>query len=318
MKIINPPRLQPGNTIGICSPSSYADPFSLKAGIDFLKQQSYKIRLGQATRRMSKTGFTAAPDKSRAQEIIDLFKDPKIHAIFCAVGGYGAARLLSLLDYDVVRDHPKILMGYSDVTFLHIAIHQRTGLVTFHGPSASHLDQSLSGDELKIKRDNFLRALNLLSGKSGLELSNPKGGMLLRTIRDGKATGPLMGGNLETLRETLATPFEVNLDGCIFFFEDVYSSEEMLDRGLLHFTMAGKLDKVAGVVVGEFSEVPKATEPVPSMEEILRERILPLDKPAIVGLQCGHGKAHVTVPVGIGAKLDADEPSLTLRERPVD
>ncbi len=318
MKIIKPPRLKPGSTFGICSPSSYADPFSLKAGMDFLTKQGYKVQLGSATRHMLKIGFTAAPDSDRAKEIMSLFKDSKINAIFASVGGYGCARLLPLLDYDAVRDNPKILMGYSDITFLHIAIHQLTGLVTFHGPSASHLDQSLGSDDLAIKRGNLLRALRMVCGKSGLELVNPAGGMLIRTIHDGKAQGPLMGGNLETFEETLATQYEIALEGRIFFFEDVYSSPETIDRGLLHMSMAGKFDKVAGFVVGEFSEAPKVEEPMPSIEEVVRERIVPTGKPAIVGLQCGHGKVHVTIPIGVEATLNADEASLRLKEKPVE
>ena len=218
----------------------------------------------------------------------------------------------------LLKDNPKILLGYSDITFLHIAIYNRTGLVTFHGPSASHLDQSLGGEDLKIKRANLDRTLKLLSGKAGLELRNPPGGMILRTLHDGKASGLLMGGNLETLEETLATPYEIGLDNCLFFFEDVHSSEEMVDRALTNLSLAGKLDNLAGVIVGEFSEVPKPTEPVPSMEEVLQSRILPLKKPAIHGLQCGHGKVHVTLPLGVRARLDADEPSLKLLETPVD
>ncbi len=318
MNIIKPPRLKTGQTIGICSPSGYAEPFSLNAGVDFLTKQGYRVKLGHATRHMLKAGFVSAPDQDRAQEIMTMFRDPGTSAIFAAVGGYGSARLLPLLDYDIIKDNPKILMGYSDITFLHVAIHQRTGLITFHGPSASHLDQSLGPEDLRIKRENLDRALQLMSGRSGVELANPPGGMLLRTIHDGEASGFLIGGNLETCEETLATPFEVNLDQSLFFFEDVHSSVEMVDRGLLHLSMAGKLDRVAGVIVGEFSEVPKAEEPTPSMEEILRERILPLKKPAVVGLQCGHGKIHVTIPVGLEAKLDADKPSLTLKEAPVD
>ncbi len=267
---------------------------------------------------MLKTGFTAAPDTDRAKEIMNLFNDPKIHAIFAAVGGYGCARLLPLLDYDIIKDNPKILMGYSDITFLHVGIHQLTGLVTFHGPSASHLDQSLGADDIAIKRENFLRALRVMSGKSGLELANPTGGMLVRTIHDGKARGPLIGGNLETCEETLATPYEIELEGRIFFFEDVYSSSETIDRGLLHLSMAGKFDKVAGFVAGEFSEIPKPEEPMPSIEEVVREQIAATGKPAIVGLQCGHGKVHVTIPIGVEASLDADEASLRLREKPVD
>ncbi len=318
MNIIKPSRLKPGNTIGVASPSFYPDAFSLKAGIDHLARQGYKVRLGEVTRRVSRTSFFAAPDKDRAQELNKMFHDPDVDAVFCSVGGYGAGRTLPLLDYDVIKDNPKILLGYSDITFLHVAIYNRAGLVTFHGPSASHLDQSLAGDDLKIKRANLDRTLRLLSGKAGLDLGNPPGGMLLRTLHDGKAHGSLMGGNLETLEETLATPYEVNLDDRLFFFEDVYSSEEMVDRALTHLSLARKLDKVAGVIVGEFSEVPKANEPVPSMEEVLQARILPFKKPSIVGLQCGHGKIHVTLPVGVEARLDADEPSLRLRETPVD
>ncbi len=318
MRIIKPPRLKPSSTIEICSPSSYADPFSLKAGIDFLTKQGYKIQLGTATRHMLKTGFTAVPDNDRAKEIMSLFKDSKIDAIFASVGGYGCARLLPLLDYDAIRDNPKILMGYSDITFLHIAIHQLTGLVTFHGPSASHLDQSLGSDDLAIKRENLLRALRMVSGKSGLELANPAGGMLIRTIHDGEARGPLMGGNLETCEETLATPYEIDLDGRIFFFEEVYSSPETIDRGLLRMSMAGKFDKVAGFVAGEFSEAPKAEEPMPSNGEVVKERMAPTEKPAIVGLQCGHGKIHVAIPFGLESRLSAEDVSLKLTEKPVE
>jgi len=318
LKTVKPPRLEPGQTIGIASPSGYADPFSLKAGMDFLTEKGYRVQLGRSTRRVAKTQFYAGPDKDRAEELNSMFQAPEVDAIFCDVGGYGTGKILPLIDYDLIRDSPKILIGYSDITFLHIAIFNKTGLVTFHGPSASHLDRSLPGDELKTKRDNLERALNLLSGESGRDLTNPPAGMLLRTIHDGKTQGRLIGGNLETLEETLATPFEADLDDSLFFFEDVYASEEMVDRALTHLASAGKLGRVAGVIVGEFSEVPKPTQPTPSMEEILRERIAPLKKPSIMGLQCGHGRIHVTIPVGVEARLDADEPSIHMLETPVD
>ncbi len=218
MKTVKPPRLKPGQTIGIASPSGYADPFLLKAGIDFLTDQGYKVRLGDSTRRVGKTQFFAAPDRDRARKLSSMFQDPEVDAIFCSVGGYGAGKILPLLNYEAIRDNPKIFMGYSDISFLQIAIYNKTGLITFYGPSASHLDQSLGGDELKTKRDNLERAIKLLSGESGKDLVNLPAGMILRTIHDGRARGPLIGGNLGTLDQTLATPFEVNLDASLFLF----------------------------------------------------------------------------------------------------
>ena len=228
-------------------------------------------------------------------------------------------RLLGLLDFGVIKDNPKIFIGYSDITTLHIAIHQMTGLVTFHGPSI----EGYAGDDPEkdppTGKDNIDRALLMLSkAEPWGKIENPPKGMLLRTIVPGKASGTIYGGNLTVMADTLETPYSVKTDGRILFMEDVYVSEDDVERILTHMLVAGKFDKVNGIIFGQDSSFQKREMPLPSIEEVIQDRIGILAKvPSFTGLCCGHGRIRLTIPEGVRASIDASKPMLSIDESPL-
>lgn len=319
MKAIKPAKLNEGDTIGIVSPSSFSEAFGLGQGIEFLRERGYKVKLGECTRNLTKTGFMSGRDEARARELTSMFADDEVDAVFCARGGYGAMRILPLLDFDVIKDNPKIFMGYSDITTLHITIHQRTGLVTFHGPSIEGYGGDNPEKDPPTGKPNIERALRMLStAEPWGRLDNPPGGALLRTVVPGKAKGKLIGGNLTMITHTLGTKDPAATDGNILFFEDVYVSEYDIERLLTHMLLAGKLDRAAGIIFGQVSEMPKREDPTPSLEEVVMDRLGGLKGvPSFAGLCCGHGAMKLIVPEGVRASIDSKECALTVEESPL-
>ena len=319
MKTVRPARLEKGATIGIVSPSGFSEPFGLGQGVNYLKERGFKVALGECTRNLTKWGFTSGKDDSRARELTTMFGNEKVDAIFCSRGGYGAMRILDLVDFGVIGDNPKIFMGYSDITTLHVAIHQRTGLVTFHGPSIEGYAGDNPEKDPPTGKENIDRALEMLSmAEPWGRLDNPPKGMLLRTVVPGKAKGKTIGGNLSMLTHTLGTEDSVRTDGRILFLEDVHVSEYDIDRLLTHMHLARKLQKAAGMVFGQISSFTKRDLPGPSLEEVIQDRIgCFADVPSFTGLCCGHGAMKLVVPEGVMASMDATKPSLVIEESPL-
>ncbi|UCE44699.1 MAG: LD-carboxypeptidase [Methanobacteriota archaeon] len=316
---MKPRKLTEGATIGIASPSGYSEAFGLGQGVNYLRELGYKVVLGEVTRSLARSGFMAGTDQQRATELMDMFSDEGVDAIFASRGGYGAMRILPLLDFDVIRDNPKIFMGYSDITTLHMAIHQRTGLVTFHGPSIEGYAGDNPEKDQPTGKPNIDRALGLLSrAEPWGSIDNPPKGMLLRTVVPGKANGTLLGGNLSMITHTLGTEDSIQSDGRILFFEDVYASEYDIDRLLTHMHLAGKFDNVKGIVIGQFSDFPKVEESQPTFEEVIRDRIGFMSQvPSFAGLCCGHGEMKLVMPEGVKASMDASSPMLSIDESPL-
>jgi muramoyltetrapeptide carboxypeptidase len=319
LKIVKPARLEKRATIGIVSPSGFSEPFGLGQAVNYLKELGYKVVLGRCTRNLTRTGFTAGRDDERALELTEMFADERVDAIFCSRGGYGAMRILDSIDFGAVKDNPKIFMGYSDITTLHVAIHQRTGLVTFHGPSIEGYAGDNPEKDPPTGKDNIDRAISqLMRAEPWGRLDNPPRGMLLRTVVPGKARGRTIGGNLSMLTHTLGTEDSVRTDGRLLFMEDVYVSEYDIERLLTHMLLARKLQKAAGIVFGQVSSFTKRDLPGPSLEEIIQDRIGQLSKvPSFTGLCCGHGAMKIVVPEGVMASINATEPSLTVEESPL-
>ena len=319
MNIIKPAKLRKRATIGIVSPSSFSEPFGLGQGVGYLRSLGYKVVLGECTRNLTRQGIFAGKDEARARELMTMFSDDSVDAIFCSRGGCGAMRLLERLDFGIIKDNPKIFIGYSDITTLHVAIHQMTGLVTFHGPSIEGYAGDDPEKDAPTGKDNIDRALRLLStAEPWGPIENPSKGMLLRTIVPGKAKGTLFGGNLSVMADTLETPYSVRTDGRILFMEDVYASEDDLDRILTHMLVANKFARVKGIIFGQVSSFPKREMPLPSLEEVIQDRIGILAKiPSFTGLCCGHGRTRLTLPEGVRASIDASNPMLTIDESPL-
>lgn len=310
---ILPRRLQPGDTIGIVSPAGAifeSEPYEI--AVESMQALGLNVKLGEHTK--SRYGHLAGTDEERAEELNRMFRDPEINAIICLRGGSGAARLLNLLDYETIRNNPKIFIGYSDITALHLAIYSKTGLVTFHGPLATS-----SWNSFAVKYFQ-----NLLFEAEAIQYSNPhdKGGMLtqtqnrVRTIFPGQASGELLGGNLSVLTGLMGTPFfPTNWEEKILYLEDVGEQIYAVDRMLSQLQLAGVLDKISGFIFGKCSDCePGGAGGYGSltMEEVLDHYLRPLKIPAFSGTMIGHIKDNFTIPNGIQAKMDAGQGTFRL------
>lgn len=299
-----PARLQPGDTVVIVSPASPpADPENFDRAEAALHALGFKAQLAAHARKRS--GFLAGSDRERAADIMRAFTDPAVKAIFCMRGGHGATRLLTLLDYAIIRRHPKIFVGYSDITALHCALQTQADLVTFHGPmmNADFVTHKFQ----KFTREGLFRTLMHPAAPGGICR-----GYKARTVsvlRGGEASGELIGGNLSMLCTLIGTPWQPSFSRKILFFEDVNEAPYRIDRMLTHMLNAGLLQKVAGIAVGlnhqcEDPVASKRREPRQRLEDVLRERLLPLKVPVVSGLPFGHVAQNATIPVGARATLD--------------
>jgi muramoyltetrapeptide carboxypeptidase len=294
VEVIKPAALKKGDTIGIISPAGPVKLDELQSGLSLLETHGFEVRLGEYV--LDYEGYLAGRDEKRLTDFITMFEDQEVTAVFSARGGYGSMRLLDGIDYGLIRDNPKIIVGYSDITALLLAIYKNAGLITFHGPVAREF-QTKDGDNL----DDLLKLLR--SGKhAGFNLK--RGACLVR----GKAKGPMMGGNLSMICHLLGTPFMPCLDGCILFIEDRGESLYRIDRMLTHLRLSGQMNKLKGLVAGTFETCGAITE----IEHLLKEATFDLGIPVATGLKVGHGSINLTVPIGITAELDTEQMILSI------
>lgn len=302
-ELIRPRRAQAGDLVGVVAPAGGASPEPIFQGRELLEQLGFRVLLTPGS--TGKCGYLSGSERQRSNELMGLFTDPEIRAIICLRGGYGSMQLLKNLDYRVIRANPKIFVGYSDITALHLAIGRQTGLITFHGPM---LASDWGTGPTKYTLEGFLRAA-LSPTPLGAILSYPGQAPML-TISPGKAYGYLVGGNLTLLTATLGTPFEIMTEDRILFFEETGEAPYRIDRMLTHLGLAGKFKGVRGIVIGECVGCGslRAGEKVagPSLEEVLNRCLGGLDIPCFYGLAAGHGKNKATLPLGVEVVLDAD------------
>ena len=296
---IKPKRLCPGDTIGVIAPASPGDLELFRAGIRWLEEQGFRVELGKTVEQT--LGYLAGTDADRAVDINGMFASPTINGIFCLRGGYGTMRLLDLLDYELIRNNPKIFVGYSDITALHLSIGQRTGLVTFHGPMvASDMGKGLS----EYTGDSFFRAITI--AKPLGTVTNPPEILPPVFIAPGKAQGYLIGGNLSLIVSTLGTPYEIDTCGKILCLEEVGEAPYRIDRMLTQLLLAGKLQDAAGIVVAVCQGCDMDDPPSLTLEEVLRDRLGDLHKPVLYNLHFGHTGEKATLPLGVMAVLDSE------------
>ncbi|MBE5727828.1 LD-carboxypeptidase [Candidatus Parvarchaeota archaeon] len=307
--VIKAPKLKDKANIRIIAPASPPDMKVLSAGINILKKAGYTVSLGNNLRRLVQKADLAAPDKDRAEELNTAFKDPSVDAIFCARGGYGSTRIVPLVDYDAIKDHPKIFMGYSDITSLHLAIHKFTNLITFHGP--------MPGADLdEMKKPSFASFIKVLRGESNDIFSNVE--KIIKYVVPGTAEGISEGTNISTFASLIGTDYMPDLKGKIAFFEDIATTSSDVDRYLFRLKLGKMLDKFNGFVFGDFTDIPKSEEPLPAIEEIIQDYMLDLKKPSLYGLPFGHGDDQMLIPLNAKVKISSEEPSLQLLEEVVN
>jgi muramoyltetrapeptide carboxypeptidase len=311
---VKPACLCQGDTVGVVAPASApADPGNVDIALSVLEQMGFKPRA--ATHLRKRWGFLAGTDQQRAEDLMEVFRDKTVKAIICLRGGYGAARVLPLLDYKTIQENPKILVGYSDITSLHCALLAKADLITFHGPM-------LNSDFLKrsvpaFTRQSLLRTLTRPSPAGSLCQGYNR--RTVKVLAPGKATGCLIGGNLSILCASLATPYQPSFKKAILFLEDLREEPYRFDRMLTQLLNSGLLAETSGVALGinKNCKDPKAkrcTEYRQTLEDVLKERLLPLNKPVVMGLPFGHVRHNATLPVGVKATLDADIGDLQIDE----
>ena len=316
--LTKPARLGPGQTIGIAAPSSPTnEPEGIRFAIETVESLGFRVK--PAPHLFDRNGYLAGDDAARAADLNDLFADEDVDAIFCARGGYGASRLLPLLDYEAIRAHPKVLLGYSDITALLLAIYTKTGLVTFHGPIASQTFTPYTLAEFKKVLFSPHPPMSIgvpppfERGEGRVEKVNR-----ITPLVPGKVQGRLLGGNLSLVAHLTGTPYMPDLSGAILFLEDVSEAVYSIDRMLTQLWLSGNLQKAGGVVFGKFTEHPKSEWAQNRLQEdVLVERVRALNIPAVMGLMIGHVQDQTTLPLGCLAELDASAGTLTLLEEPV-
>jgi muramoyltetrapeptide carboxypeptidase len=299
-----PRKLSKGDVIGICAPagavkeSSEVDDF-----ITVLTQMGFKVKLGKNVR--DRFGYFSADDKSRADEFMELVKDKEVNGVFFVRGGWGCARILEHLDFQAIRENPKVIMGFSDITTLLNAITTKTGMVTFHGPGGNSSWNPYSVSYIKEV---------LMEGKN-ITFLNKSYDSEIRTISTGKAIGELYGGNLSVISGLIGSDYLPDWNNKILFLEDVMEEPYRIDRMLTQLKLAGIFDKVSGVALGVFRKC-TAEEPEFSftLEEVFDQHFTNAEMPVLSGLQFGHTKNKFTLPVGTQVELNSDRGSLQMME----
>ena len=304
--------LNPGDTVALVSPSKATDEaLDLQIAQEVMQALGFKVKTGQHL--ASRRGHLAGTDAERAGDLNAMFGDSEVKAIICLRGGSGAARLLPLLDYQLIRRNPKVLLGYSDITALHNAIHAQTGLVTFHGPNGTGSWNAFNADQ--FRRVFFNRELmqyrNVVDTKG--ELAQRQNRTI--TLSGGKAQGELIGGNLTVLTALAGSPYLPKFDGKILFLEDVEEAPYRIDRMFSTLKLMGALDRIAGFIFGECTDCkPGGGFGWLTMDQIFEDHIKPLNIPAYRGAMIGHIRQQFIVPVGGRVEMDADAGSFRMLE----
>ena len=315
MPVVRPPRLREGDTVGIISPAGITwDPDRLAIFEESLAALGFRTRTG--THALDRWGYLAGHDHDRADEINSMFADPTVNAIFALAGGWGAARLLPLIDYDVVQANPKIVLGFSDVTSLLLGLYAKTGLVTFHGPTGNSTWNGFTVDHVR----------RVLMQGEAVTFVNPKdqGDHLtqvdnrIHTIQEGRASGRLVGGNLTVLTAIVGSDYLPDWRGHILFLEDVGEDVYRVDRMLTQLSLAGVLGQISGFVFGRCSDCDsEGGYGSFTLKEVLAHHIEPLGIPAFYGSMIGHIRDKFTVPLGVEAEIDATAGSIRLLQAAV-
>ena len=310
MTRVKPRALRPGDQIGVVSPSSYKALDALQPGIEKIQRRGYQLVFGEHA--FDRRGYLAGQDRDRAADLNAMFAREDVKAVLCTRGGYGASRILDYLDWDVIRANPKPLIGYSDITTLHLAFLRYANMVVYHAPMIITLSRDVSEHAIQ-------NLFDILEKTEPLGTYDTREGNV-QTLVPGVAEGELTGGCLCLVTATCGTPEQIDAKHKILVIEDVDEAPYAVDRMLTQLKRCGVLDQAAGFVIGEITDWQKhVSDPAESLtiEQVWQDIIVPLGKPAIVGFPFGHVPNPLTLPLGVRARLDATAGTLTLLETAV-
>jgi muramoyltetrapeptide carboxypeptidase len=306
-QVIKPRALRAGDTVAVVAPASNLKADYLARGVAELERLGFRARHEPGI--LSKDRYTAGTDARRAGELMRTFADPEVKAVWCARGGYGAMRLFGLLDDEVLRRHPKLFIGYSDITALHLYFYRRFGWVTFHGPMAA---KDLAGGTEHYDLKTLLGALTSSEPMGEIEAVGTE---MLHGAGGARVSGRLLGGCLSLIIALMGTPDELDTRGSILFLEDTAVKPFALDRMLRQLKLAGKFDEVRAVVFGEMTDCAQHAAQGYELQEVLAECTADLGVPVMFGLRSGHSPVgNLTLPLGVAATLDAGRGVLSVDE----
>lgn len=292
-----PKALKKGSTIGVISPASSTEKNRIKKLEKILKNEGFNVVMGKAVYESNK--YLAGTDEERAEDLNYMFKNEEIDGILCVRGGYGTPRILDLLDYETIEENPKVFIGYSDITAVHVALNQKCNLITYHGPMGS--SDIVDGFNEESKEN--LEKVVLKNGKNK-NLENPKKEKF-EIINKGVVKGSIIGGNLSLLVDLIGTDYEVDTKGKILFIEEIGEEPRNIDRMLNQLRLSGKLDDAIGIILGDFNNC--TTENISfTLDEVLDQYFKGINKPVLKNFKAGHCEPMITIPFGVKVKLDCN------------
>lgn len=310
--VVLPKALKKGSKVAISAPASATSMGEVSKGINALKKLGCSVEISESIKKRDwGHKYLSAPDDFRAEEFMSYIKRKDIDCILTARGGFGSIRILHLLDYELIRQNPKIIIGFSDITSLLCAIYKKTNIVCFHGPVASTDFDSFTFDFFQ----------KVLFEQKKFDPIKYKG-LDLKIINQGKACGKLVGGNLTTVTSLLGTEFEIDTDNAILFLEEVSEEPYKIDRMLTQLWLSGKLHRCSGIVFGYIKNLKSRRNFYPgisySVLEVIESRLKPLGIPSVIGLPFGHSIKTMTLPIGIKAEFDTKSQTFSIIEQSVN
>lgn len=304
--MIKPKRLLPGSRIGVLAPAGSVKKASLGRGIQAIRKLGYRVSL--SGKIFERVGYLAGDDRIRALVLNQMFANPDIDAIICARGGFGSIRILDQVDYATVRKNPKVFVGFSDITLLHLAIHRFSNLVTFHGPMVAVDFRNLSNYNQKY----FLTAV-ASPGPIG-KITNSKELGRWKAIAEGNASGPILGGNLTLITRLLGTKYEPDFRNKILFLEDLNEDIYKIDGMLAQLKLAGILKTVKGVILAEFVKCVPSKKASFTLEEVFQQYFASARYPVIYPVSGGHGEDKITIPLGVKVSINTQKRIFSIDE----
>ena len=315
-ELIKPKALREGDTIGLITPGSFIEDEDLEKAIGNIKSLGFKVKLSKNIRKQR--GYTAGTREERIDDLHTMFSDSDVDGVWCARGGYGCTGLLPLIDFDLIKNNPKVFIGYSDITVLHLAIFKKTGLVTFHGPVASSTFSEYSTKYFK----ELLMSTEIPPKVYPSEYNDEKGEENIffkpKIISKGEAEGKLIGGNLSLISAMAGTEWSINYEDKLLFIEDIGEAPYRIDRMLIQIDQNQSLNKASGIILGVFEDCEKP-EDEPSLElaQMFDDNMQGVSKPVSYGFSIGHIRDQFTLPMGIKAKMNAEERTIEFLESAV-
>ena len=300
--MIEPKKLLKGDTVSLIATSSSVEKEQVHSAINFLESFGFNVLVGESC--YSSYGFLSGYDYIRANDLNNAFSNKKVKGIFVIRGGYGAARILDLLDFKVIKKNPKIFLGFSDITILHTVLNQKCNLITYHGPMVGSV---FYND--KVSLNSFEKNILNLDVTLNNKIENPSE-QPFKTLKNGKVKGVLTGGNLSLICSTLGTNYEINTKNKILFLEEIEEEPYKIDRMLIQLIQSKKLSDCSGIILGSFKNcIANNPNKSLSLENIFNELLVPLNKPILSNLSSGHCLPNITLPLGKTMLLECSDHS---------